>query len=112
MVEFPLLLRINLPVPYVRPYVFGGFAYGFVLRARSRESDGVSTVEKDWMEFLRKDEPSFLFGGGGEFEVSRQFSLILEVRYSAGLHAIGSSSLIEARNYGIQMQIGFVTNIL
>ncbi len=112
MIEFPVLFRINIPVPYVHPYVFGGFAYGVVSSARSRGSDGVSTFDLDWMEELRKDETSALFGIGGEVDVSRRFSLLMEVRYSTGVHSIQPQASTEPKNYGIQMQIGFVTEIL
>ena len=112
MLEFPLLLRVNVPLEPLKPYLLAGVAYGIVLSARSQGTDSHSTFDDDYKEYLRDDEVSALATIGAEYSITQQLGLVLQVSYSVGLRTIEASTSTKPRNRGIQIQAGVVTSIL
>jgi len=114
MVEFPIFLRANLPLPLVEPYVLAGIGYGIVLQARAKGTSFVTNqpFDLDYKSSLRKDDITAQFAAGGEYCVAPTLSLLFEVRFSVGIRTIDTIPDATAKTWGIQIQTGVVFNIL
>lgn len=114
MLEFPFLLRANIPLSVVKPYFLAGMSYGILLSARAKGVNLTTgqTFDEDHKPYLRNEDLSAHFGAGGEYGVSSILSLLFEVRYAVGLRTIETMPEATARTWGIQVQAGIVTNIL
>jgi hypothetical protein len=114
MVEFPILLRANIPLPIVKPYFLAGFGYGVVLSARAKGFNFVTNqpFDSDHKPYLRKGDLTAQFAAGTEYEINPLFSILFEARYSVGLRTIQTYPDATAKTQGIQIQAGITTNIL
>jgi hypothetical protein len=90
-VEFPLLLKFNLPIPEFSPYIEGGASYGILLSAKSKEEQSSNAPgftstsnETDIKDQVTKNDLSFIVGVG--FDI---FILDLNARYVIGTKRLG-----------------------
>lgn len=89
--QIPILFKVKfLPGP-IRPYAFAGPVLGIVTSATDVfEETGRQAVETDLKSNPNGLQVSSLdfaltFGGGAEYLITRQFGILLDVRYALGL---------------------------
>jgi hypothetical protein len=78
--EFPVLLKVRIPIPIIQPFIVAGPAFGFML------SDKI-TVDGEEIPLdetlFKKSDVGAIVGAG--FHLGRSF--MIDVRYSQGLQA-------------------------
>ncbi|NTV81999.1 MAG: PorT family protein, partial [Candidatus Aminicenantes bacterium] len=80
-VEVPMLLMLRIPVPVVRPFVFGGPTVGFKLQEKLiSNGEEVPLTEA----FFKNNDYGAIFGAG--LSLGRNF--MLDVRYSLGMQKV------------------------
>ncbi len=94
-IEFPILLKVRIPISSVHPFVFAGPAFGFKLKALV---DGVEI----------SDMPSSDYGAvlGGGLQLGR--SIHIDARYTMGLQklAIPDLDTIDLKNGVLSATLG------
>jgi len=115
--EVPVLLRVYLPVPGIKPYAEAGPTIGFNLSS-SYTTDysylGQSYSEDtDNKDNTKSVEFGLAFGAGVEFSVAPFTSLLVDARYSLGLTNTASDQSIQpgeqsitVKTNGIQISAG------
>jgi Outer membrane protein beta-barrel domain len=78
-IDVPILVKFNLPIPMVSPYIEGGVSYGFLLSAKLKAEGPGGSSESDIKDSTPKKDFSIIVGVGVEL-------LILDVnaRYVLG----------------------------
>jgi len=86
--HIPLLLKVNLlPEGKVIPLLFAGPAVNFLLSSNKKLTIDGTIVEDRSFDELKKNDLSFVFGGGVEIPLDK-IKLIFDVRYDLGLSNI------------------------
>lgn len=77
--EVPLLLKYELPMPAIKPFIYGGGSMAFLMSAEERDV----IVNSDWIDIKEgmEDIDYGLVVGGG----IQVFTISLDVRYTHGL---------------------------
>jgi opacity protein-like surface antigen len=83
--QFPVLMKLSLPIPAVTPSVYAGPALSFVTKAEFEDGDGNVTDVKDDTE---SSYWSVIVGA----DLTLMGSLIVDVRYDIGLNALNKDS--------------------
>lgn len=92
--EVPVLLRIDLPLPSLRPGIFAGAAIGFNTLAQAGPPGGPVPLSG-----VNGTEESLIFGAGLDLD---RFSFT--GRYQMGLSDIGAS---KSQNGALQLMVGY-----
>lgn len=98
--EFPVLLRLNLPFPVITPFAMAGPSLGFLSSASVGPLDVKSSyASTDW---------GLIFGGGVELAMGPVAALIVQLRYQLGLSDIDPTAAFTTKNNGFQVTGGFL----
>ena len=94
-IEFPILLKVRIPISSVHPFVFAGPAFGFILKA---VVDGIEIND------VPKSDYGAVLGGG--LQLGR--SIHVDVRYTMGLQklAIPDLDTIDLKNGVLSATLG------
>ena len=79
--EIPLLIKVKLPLPGIKPVVFVGPAVGFKLKEKYELNGEEIPLEE---KILKNNDYGAIFGAG--VDIGRHF--MIDVRYSLGLQKI------------------------
>lgn len=79
--EIPLLIKVKIPLPGIKPVVFAGPAVGFKLREKYELNGEELPLEE---KILKNNDYGAIFGAG--LDIGRHF--MIDVRYSLGLQKI------------------------
>jgi len=100
-VDIPVLVKFNLPMPVISPYIEGGVSYSFLLSAKLKGEGPGGSNEIDMKDSMTKNDFSIIVGVGVEL-------LILDVnaRYVIGKTKIFKDSDAKVFNQGIMLTAG------
>ena len=99
-ISVPMVIKRKFFPFGIRPYLFGGPEFNFLLSAKSGDTD----IKDE----LTSEDLAFVFGGGVEFSFVGK-SAYFEGRYSYGLNNINKDSAVsESKNRATQFFIGFL----
>jgi len=93
--EIPLLIKVKIPLPGIKPVVFAGPAVGFKLKEKYEyNGEEIPLTEK----ILKNNDYGAIFGAG--LDIGRHF--MIDVRYSLGLqkiiNAVGEGTSPDIKN--------------
>lgn len=94
-IEFPILLKVRIPISSVHPFVFAGPAFGFNLKA------AIAGIK---INDMPKSDYSAVFGGG--LQLGR--TIHIDVRYTMGLQKLAVPDLgtIDLKNGVLSATLG------
>lgn len=108
--EFPLHLKIMSKHSDARFFGYLGPNIGILLSAKETAEGypipGITDTAYDISSAFENVDFSLELGGGAEYRVSPEVSLLGEVSYSHGLTDLTRSNLVTTRSYGINIEIG------
>jgi hypothetical protein len=107
-IDIPVLLKFNLPIPVLSPYIEGGVSYGILLSAKSKEETTTnipgqtsSSTETNIKDQLSKSDVSLIVGVGFELLI-----LDINARYVLGQTKLGKDTDAKVFNRGIILTAG------
>ena len=110
-IEGLVLLKLSiLPAGPVRPVIFAGPSYGYLLNAKGRLTTPEETIEEDLDEMFEKTEWAAVFGAGLDFKLA---GLLLPVdgRYHMGLTTVSTDvevgQTVKNKGFSVLVGIGF-----
>jgi hypothetical protein len=111
-IEVPLLLKLTVvPVGPVRPIVYAGPAFSYLLKAKAEAVlPGVGEESEDVTEQFKRESWGGVVGGGLEFRLPVIKLLSLEARYHFGLSDINQemeADTVKNKGFSIMVGIGF-----
>ena len=109
-VEVPVLVKLNiLPAGPVRPYVFGGPSYGYLLKATGKLTAAEGNESQDIKDMFKKSEWAAVFGAGIELKAIVRLSV--DARYHLGISNIEASTegteTVKNKGFSVMVGIGF-----
>lgn len=109
--EFPVLLKARFGTSNFKPFLCAGPSIGVLLSAtyRTEQYDsGILRTRKgiDIRGDYKSIDYAVILGGGGEYQLSRNVSLIGSARYSFGLYNISTRSSGDVTSNGIEVLFG------
>ena len=104
--EVPLLLKIQLPIPALSPYLYAGPSVAFLLKAEQLD-ESVSTEWVDTKDNMKSTEWSLAIGGGVNI-----LKFHVDVRYLMGLTELNkedtaTSVLSDSKNRTVSFLVGY-----
>ena len=108
--EVPLLLKVSVPLPRVKPYFMAGPTLGIQLSANETFGTGAQAQDLDASQIYETIDFGLHFGGGIDFHVASKMEIFTGFGYSLGLTNI-SKLTTSARNHGLQITSGVKFNI-
>jgi hypothetical protein len=108
-IDIPVLVKFNLPIPVLSPYIEGGVSYGILLSAKQKEEETFTNVpgytsgssEIDRKDFTTKNDLSLIVGVGVELAM-----LDINARYVMGMTKLIKDSDKKVYNRGIMLTAG------
>lgn len=104
--EIPLLLKVSIPLPRVRPYFTAGPTLGIQLSASEELTNGQQVQNSDMGTAWETIDFGLYFGGGLDFHVADNTDVFTGFGYSLGLSNFSKVANLQAKNYGIQFTSG------
>jgi hypothetical protein len=109
--EIPLLLRLNIiPLGPIKAYVFGGPSYGYLQKAKFKETSQNSQTTEDVKSDFKSSSVAAVGGLGLDLKIPMLFKITLDARYHYGLsNIIQSTSDLGAykiKNKGFSLMLG------
>lgn len=107
-IEGLVLLKLSiLPVGPIRPVIFGGPSYGYLLKARGRMTTPEGTEVADVADMFEKTEWAAVFGAGLDFKLAG-ILLTVDGRYHMGLTNISTEVEVgqTVKNKGFSVLVG------
>jgi len=108
--EAPLLLKVSVPLPKVKPYFMAGPTLGIQLSANETFGAGAQAQDLDASQIYETIDFGLYFGGGIDFHVANKMEIFTGFGYSLGLTNI-SKLTTSARNHGLQVTSGVKFNL-
>lgn len=110
-IEGLVLVKLSiLPVGPIRPVIFGGPSYGYLLKAKGRMTTPEGTVEEDLADMFEKTEWAAVFGGGLDFKLAG-ILLTVDGRYHMGLTNVSTEvevgQTVKNKGFSVLVGIGF-----
>lgn len=109
-IEIPVLLKLSiLPAGPVRPVVFGGPSFGYLLKATGRFTSPEGTESEDIKDIFEKTAIGGVVGGGIEIKTPA-FLLTLDGRYHIGMNNIAKEAedqTAKHKGFSVMVGIGF-----
>jgi len=112
--EIPLLLRLNIiPLGPIKAYVFGGPSYGYLQKAKFKETSQNSQTTEDIKSDFKSSSVAAVGGLGLDLKIPMLFKITLDARYNYGLSNIiqPTSDLgtykIKNKGYSVMLGLGF-----
>lgn len=109
-IEVPLLLKVSVPLPKVKPYFMAGPTLGIQLSASEQFGTGPQAQDLDASPIYETIDFGLYFGGGIDFHVASKMEIFTGFGYSLGLSNI-SKLTTSIRNHGLQITSGVKFNI-
>jgi hypothetical protein len=100
-VDVPILLKYNLPVPVVSPYLCAGPMYSTLLSAKTKQEGGLLPGERDIKDAMAKSDFGAVVGVGVAFS-----SLKIDARYNMGLSKLDKDGIQKIYNRVISVYVG------
>ncbi len=100
-VDVPILLKYNLPVPAVTPYICAGPMYSTLLSAKTKQEGGFLPGEHDIKDAMPKSDFGAVVGIGIGFS-----SLRIDARYNMGLSTLDKDGTFKMYNRVIAVYVG------
>jgi Outer membrane protein beta-barrel domain len=106
-IEIPVLIKFNIPLPVVSPYIEGGVSYGipFLAKEKDEQTTNVpgltSTSSETNIKHLTKNDFSIVFGIGVDLSI-----LDINARYILGQKKLSDISDAKVFNQGILLTAG------
>ncbi len=106
-IEVPVLLKLNvLPAGPVRPVIFGGPSYGYLLKAKGRFTTPDDTETADIEDEFEKSSWGGVVGAGIEFKTP-VITLTLDGRYHIGVTNVAKEAEDQtAKHKGFSVMVG------
>lgn len=112
--EIPLLVRLNIiPLGPIKAYVFGGPSYGYLQKAKFKETSQNSPTTEDIKSDFKSSSLAAVGGLGLDLKIPMLFKITLDARYHYGLSNIiqPTSDLgtykIKNKGFSIMLGLGF-----
>ncbi len=109
-VEVPVLLKLRvIQAGPVKPFVFGGPAYSYLIKARQKLTVGGDSETMDSTDSFKRSEIAAVFGAGIDLNLVA-VKLTVDARYHLGLTNIAineEGGTSEAKNKGFSVMVGF-----
>ncbi len=110
-IEGLVLLKLSvLPVGPIRPVIFGGPSYGYLLRAKGRMTTPEGTEVADMADMFEKTEWAAVFGAGLDFKLIG-ILLTVDGRYHMGLTNVSTDvevgQTVKNKGFSVLVGIGF-----
>ncbi len=110
-IEGLVLLKLSiLPAGPVRPVIFAGPSYGYLLNAKGRLTTPEETIEEDLDEKFEKTEWAAVFGAGLDFKLAGLL-LTVDGRYHMGLTNVSKDvevgQTVKNKGFSVLVGIGF-----
>ncbi|MGB9765815.1 MAG: porin family protein [Candidatus Saccharicenans sp.] len=112
--EIPLLVRLNIiPLGPIKAYVFGGTSYGYLQKAKFKETSQNSQTTEDIKSDFKSSSLAAVGGLGLDLKIPMLFKITLDARYHYGLSNIiqPTSDLgtykIKNKGFSIMLGLGF-----
>jgi outer membrane protein with beta-barrel domain len=104
--EIPLLLKLELPLPALSPYLYAGPSVAFLLKAEAKD-EAFSTDWVDTKDAMKSTEWSLAIGGGVNI-----LKFHVDVRYLMGLTELNeedtaTSVLNDSKNRTVSFLVGY-----
>ena len=105
-IDIPVLVKFNLPVPVLSPYIEGGLSYGILLSAKEKTeftalAGSLPTEEVNIKDGMTKGDLSILVGIGVELAI-----IDINARYIIGMTKLYKDSDAKIFNRGILLTAG------
>ena len=103
--EVPLLLKFQLPIPALSPYIYAGPSLAFLLKAETLD-ESVSTEWVDTKDDMKSTEWSLAIGGGVKI-----MKFHVDVRYLMGLTELNETETVgnplnDSKNRTVSFMVG------
>ena len=110
-IEGLVLLKLSvLPAGPVRPVIFAGPSFGYLLKAKGRLTTPEGTEEEDMTEMYEKTEWAAVFGAGLDFKLAGLL-LTVDGRYHMGLTNVSKDvevgQTVKNKGFSVLVGIGF-----
>lgn len=110
-IEIPVLVKLNvLPAGPIRPFVFGGPSYGYLLKATGRYTSPEETQTEDIKDMFEKSAWGGIVGAGLELKTPVVL-LTLDARYHIGLanviKEVAEGETAKHKGFSVMVGIGF-----
>ncbi|MBE3126139.1 MAG: PorT family protein [Acidobacteria bacterium] len=110
-IEGLVLVKLSiLPVGPIRPVIFGGPSYGYLLKATGRMTTPEGTEVADVADMFEKTEWAAVFGAGLDFKLAG-ILLTVDGRYHMGLTNISTEvevgQTVKNKGFSVLVGIGF-----
>jgi hypothetical protein len=100
-VDIPVLVKFNLPVPVVSPYIEGGVSYSILVSSKFKAETPAGSSEEDMKDGTTKNDLSFIVGVGVELLI-----LDINARYVIGQTKVIKDTDAKIFNRGIMLTAG------
>jgi hypothetical protein len=105
--EFPMLIKVSIPLNYVKPYFTAGPTLGIQLSASEDITNGGQVIQtNDANTAWETIDFGLYFGGGLDFHVANNIDVFTGFGYNLGLTNVSKIQGIEGKNSGIQITGG------
>jgi hypothetical protein len=110
-IEVPVLIKLSiLPVGPIRPVIFGGPSFGYLLNAKARLTTPEGTEEGDLDNMFEKTAWAAVFGAGVDFKLAG-ILLTVDGRYHMGLKNISTDvevgQTVKNKGFSVMVGVGF-----
>ncbi len=110
-IEVPVFLKLNIvPAGPIRPIIFGGPSFGYLVNAKGRMTTPEGTDEGDIADMFEKTSWAAVFGGGLEFKLPG-ILLTVDGRYNLGITNVGADAAegesAKHKGFSVLVGIGF-----
>lgn len=110
-VEVPVLIKFNvLPAGPIKPFVFAGPSFGYLLKARATDNSVTPPESETITDSFKRTETAVVFGAGIDLGLTG-IKASLDARYHLGLSDIQESDVeiesVKNRGFSVMIGIGF-----
>jgi hypothetical protein len=104
--QIPLLLKIKFEINNIRPFIFAGPNFGFLLKTQGVKESPTFNKTVSYKDHFESVDFATDFGLGAEYALSKYTDVFANLRYSLGLSDNLKSSDISYNTRGIQFMVG------
>src|SRR5258706_6976073 len=109
--EIPMMLKVNLPLNQVKPFLMAGPTLGIQLSASEDFGTDPQSQGLDANSIYETIDFGLYFGGGIDFHIAGKTELFTTFGYSLGLTNISKLNGVSERNHGFQVASGVKFNL-
>ncbi len=109
-IEVPVLVKFSMLPGLVKPFIFGGPSFGYLIRARGRLTAGGTSITDSTSDMFKKPEVAAVFGIGLDFKLI-VLKLNVDARYHLGISNIASAEMegetFKNNGFSVLVGVGF-----